>query len=206
MRLLILGGTLFLGRHVAAAALQRGHAVTLFHRGEHPATGLEGAEELLGDRTGDLGALEGRSWDAAIDTSGYDPDVVARSATALAGCHYTFVSSISAYRDLERPGLTEDAEPADDDEYGGRKARCEAVLREPALIVRPGLIVGPSRSDRPLHLLGAPRRPGRRRPRPRGAGARGPAHRRRATWPRGCWTWWSGGPPAPSTRPVRRAR
>jgi 2'-hydroxyisoflavone reductase len=143
MRLLILGGTLFLGRHVASAALQRGHAVTLFHRGEHPATGLEGAEDVLGDRTGDLVALAGRSWDAAIDTSGYDPDVVARSATALAGCHYTFVSSISAYGDLTRPGLTEDAEPADDDEYGGRKARCEAVLREPALIIRPGLIVGP---------------------------------------------------------------
>jgi 2'-hydroxyisoflavone reductase len=143
MRLLILGGTVFLGRHLAAQALERGHAVTLMHRGEHPATGLQRAEELLGDRTGDLSALSGGAWDAAIDTSGYDPDVVARSAAALAGTHYTFVSSISAYGDLGAPGLAEDAVLADDDEYGGRKARCEATLAEPALVVRPGLIVGP---------------------------------------------------------------
>ena len=143
MRLLILGGTVFLGRHLAARALERGHAVTLLHRGEHPATGLDGAEELLGDRTGDLSELDGRAWDAAIDTSGYDPDVVARSAAALAGTHYTFVSTISAYLDLARPGLAEDAPLADDEEYGGRKARCEARVATPALIVRPGLIVGP---------------------------------------------------------------
>src|SRR3712207_3818157 len=99
MRLLILGGTRFLGRHLVDAALDGGHTVTTFTRGRtsaHPDPPVEG---LTGDRDGDLSALGGRRWDAVIDTSGYAPRVVRTSAERLldAAAHYTFVSSISAY-------------------------------------------------------------------------------------------------------------
>src|ERR687893_2316790 len=109
MKLLILGGTVFLGRHLVEAALARGHAVTLFNRGRHGADLFPEIERLRGDRDGDLSALRGRSWDAVVDTSGYFPRVVAASARALAGRveHYTFVSSASVYADFSRPGTTE---------------------------------------------------------------------------------------------------
>src|SRR3954451_23961432 len=96
MRLLVLGGTIFLGRHVAAEALARGHDVTLFHRGRHGADLFPEAEHLLGDRAADLSALEGRRWDAAVDTSGYRPDDVAASSARLAAArveHLSFVST-----------------------------------------------------------------------------------------------------------------
>lgn len=159
MRLLILGGTVFLGRHLTEAALKRDHAVTLFHRGRHNPDLFPAAETLHGDRDGDLRALEGREWDAVIDTSGYLPRVVDASASLLrpAAGHYTFVSSISVYADFADSGITEDAplgtldDPAIEEitgtTYGPLKALCEeAVLSEfgdRALIVRPGLIVGP---------------------------------------------------------------
>ncbi|CAA9262412.1 MAG: hypothetical protein AVDCRST_MAG93-2245, partial [uncultured Chloroflexia bacterium] len=72
MNILILGGTIFLGRHLTAAALERGHTVTLFNRGRHPNPFPE-VEYLQGDRDGGLQALEGRRWDVVIDTSGYVP-------------------------------------------------------------------------------------------------------------------------------------
>ena len=82
IRTLILGGTVFLGRHAAAEALARGHELTIFGRGRHGT--VDGAEHLIGDRTGDLSALEGREWDVVIDTSGYEAQHVARSCAALA--------------------------------------------------------------------------------------------------------------------------
>jgi len=98
MRTLVLGGTVFLGRHVAAEALARGHELTLFTRGLHGADLFPEAERLRGDRTRDVSALRGREWDAVIDTSGYRPAEVAASSEALAGsgAHLVFVSSISA--------------------------------------------------------------------------------------------------------------
>ena len=75
MRILILGGTVFLGRHVADEALARGHELTLYTRGRHGSV-PDGVEHVLGDRA-DLTPLHGRSWDAVIDTSGYDPAHVA---------------------------------------------------------------------------------------------------------------------------------
>lgn len=159
MKLLVLGGTLFLGRHIVRVALERGHEVTLFNRG-HTNPGLfPNAEELHGNRTVSLDALAGRTWDAVIDTSGYVPRVVRMSAEALAGCcaHYTFISSISVYRSLARPRATEDepvgtldnpsVEEVTGESYGPLKALCEDVVRGTfgggSLIVRPGLIVGP---------------------------------------------------------------
>src|SRR3954470_1819451 len=100
MRLLILGGTIFLGRAVAAEALARGHDVTLFHRGRHGADLFTQAEHLIGDRAGDLGALDGRRWDAAVDTSGYHPSHVAASSARLAAArveHLCFVSTCNVY-------------------------------------------------------------------------------------------------------------
>lgn len=156
MRLLILGGTVFLGRHLAEAALARGHEVSLFHRGRNTGA-ASGCEELIGDRNGRLDALRGREWDATIDTSAYTPAQVEAAAGVLAGSvdHYTLTSSISVYGDFSEPGLTEAApvaaapEPGqelDDESYGGFKAAAEAAARAAfpnALVVRPGLIVGP---------------------------------------------------------------
>ncbi|HWG56332.1 MAG TPA: NAD-dependent epimerase/dehydratase family protein [Gaiellaceae bacterium] len=159
MRYLILGGTAFLGRAAAEEALARGHDVTLFTRGRTNPGLFPEAEHLVGDRADDLRALAGRSWDAVLDTSGYVPAHVRASAEALREAeHYTFVSSISVYADFtvgpsEESALAElgDA-PADrvaDDysNYGSLKALCESETRrvfdERALVVRPGLIVGP---------------------------------------------------------------
>jgi nucleoside-diphosphate-sugar epimerase len=146
MRTLILGGTIFLGRHVAAEALARGHELTLFTRGVH--AGIEGAEHLTGDRTGDLSALEGRDWDVVIDTSGYEAEHVARSSALLGDAHLVFVSSVNVY-----PGWPED--PVDEDTpvwesgdgYGPQKAAseraAEAALPGRVAAVRAGLICGP---------------------------------------------------------------
>jgi 2'-hydroxyisoflavone reductase len=157
MRLLVLGGTLFLGRHVVEAALGRGHEVTMFTRGRTNPGLFPEVERLLGDRDGNLGALEGRECDAVIDPSGYVPRVVRRSAELLAAAvgHYTFVSSISAYRDFAERGFDESYPvgelPDDHGEdvdrfYGQLKAASEAVVREVygdrCAVVRSGLIVG----------------------------------------------------------------
>ena len=97
MKLLVLGGTKFLGRAVAEAALARGHELTLFNRGETNPDLFPEAERLRGDRDGDLAALEGRAWDAVVDPSGYVPRVVRASAALLRDAveHYVFVSSLS---------------------------------------------------------------------------------------------------------------
>jgi 2'-hydroxyisoflavone reductase len=159
MRILILGGTVFLGRALVEAALRRGHAVTLFNRGRSNPGLFPQVEELHGDRDSDLATLEGRRWEAVIDTSGYLPRVVRRSAELLAGAvdQYTFISSLSVYANPSLPGLDEGAplarladetvETVDGETYGPLKALCEKAVQEGlpgrALILRPGLIVGP---------------------------------------------------------------
>jgi 2'-hydroxyisoflavone reductase len=158
MNVLILGGLSFLGRHLVERGLARGDRITVFTRGQHDPGAYPEIERLHGDRDGNLSALEGRQWDVAIDTSGYVPRVVRESAHLLAGTvdQYTFVSTISVYRDTSTPGMDESAPIARLDDptveeitgetYGPLKALCEeAVERElpgRALIVRPGLIVG----------------------------------------------------------------
>jgi len=158
VKLLVLGGSLFLGRAVADAALARGHELTFFNRGQTNPELYPEVEKLRGDRQGDLTALADREWDAVIDTSGFLPQTVRASAEMLAGSgHYCFVSSISVYADYSRP-IDEDSEleplgdrPADRmtedySNYGALKVLCEeavrAVFGEGALLVRPGLIVG----------------------------------------------------------------
>jgi len=151
VRTLILGGTVFLGRHVAAEALARGHELTLFTRGLHGAGLFPEAERLRGDRGRDVSALRGREWDAVIDTSGYAPADVAASSEALAGsgAHLVFVSSINAYPGWPAQTVDEDS-PAWEtgpDEYGPNKAAAEraaeAALPGRVAAVRAGLLVGP---------------------------------------------------------------
>lgn len=158
MKLLILGGTRFLGRHLVDAAQHAGHTVTLFHRGEGGCTRYPEVEHIHGDRDGGLDLLGGRRWDAVVDTCGYVPRLVRASARFLADAagHYTFVSSISVYRDFTA-GLDESAPVAALDDpsveeiteatYGGLKALCEREALDAfpgrALVVRSGLIVGP---------------------------------------------------------------
>jgi 2'-hydroxyisoflavone reductase len=162
MKLLILGGTVFLGRHLIEAALASGHEVTLFNRGQHNADLYPDLEKLRGDRDGGLGALKGRTWDAVVDTCGYVPRLVRDAASLLADVveHYTFISTLSVYNDLRVSGVREEAAVgmlADNTSeevtagssgtYGPLKALCEqaaeAVMPGRVLSVRPGLIVGP---------------------------------------------------------------
>ena len=159
MRILILGGTLFLGRHLVEAALACGHTITLFNRGRTDPSGFPGVERLRGDRAGgDLDALRHGSWDALVDTSGYVPRAVRQSAELLRDRvgTYAFISSISVYADFSRAGidetspvrLPEDASSEDvPKEYGGLKTLCERAVAEVfphrALVVRSGLLVGP---------------------------------------------------------------
>jgi 2'-hydroxyisoflavone reductase len=159
MSTLVLGGTGFLGPAFVTAARERGHALTLFHRGKTRPGLFPGVEELFGDRDGKLEALAGRRWDAVLDTSGYVPRVVRQSAELLAPAagRYLFVSTISVYSDLaaaraidEDSPLAKLADPKSEDvpkDYGALKAACEEVVRgacgERATVVRPGLIVGP---------------------------------------------------------------
>jgi len=154
MRVLVLGGTIFLGRHVAAEALARGHEVTLFHRGRHGADLFPDAEHLTGDRAGDardLRALEGRSWDVAVDTSGYHPADVAASSALLAAAgvrHLSFVSTCNVYPAWPGEVVTEDSPVwTEGDDYGERKAaserEAEAALPGRVATLRAGLLCGP---------------------------------------------------------------
>lgn len=159
LQILILGGGVFLGAAALDAARARGHRVTVFNRGRARRAWPEDVEVLSGDRVADLGLLAGRRWDAVIDTCGYVPADVQAGAEALRdGCDgYLFVSSISAYADTTAPMTGEDhplasfdgiaRDDRDPRHYGAQKAACEAevqrVFGARALIVRPGLIVGP---------------------------------------------------------------
>lgn len=171
MKILILGGTVFLGRYLIEAALARGHAVSVFNRGRHEPDLYPEVEQLRGEREGDLAALRGRRWDAVVDTSGYLPRVVRASAALLADAvsQYTYISSVSVYSEFA-PGMDETApvgtlsdeqlreaeaiDPGDratgityGELYGPLKARCEqeaeAAMPGRVLAVRAGLIVGP---------------------------------------------------------------
>lgn len=159
MRLLLIGGPKFLGHALIGAALARGHELTTFNRGQTNPELFPEVEKLYGDRETDLSALEDRSWDAVVDTCGYVPVVVRRSAEAVSAGRYAFVSSISYYADYREPRVEDDPpeqlgdKPVDrllDDysNYGALKALCEQEVErtfgDRALMVRPGLIVGPN--------------------------------------------------------------
>jgi nucleoside-diphosphate-sugar epimerase len=160
VRILILGGTAFVGRAIAADALQAGIEITLFGRGRTGSELFPGVRRLTGDRdTGDYEALRGGQWDAVIDVSGYVPRHVGQAMAAIGDSagRYVFISSHAVYRhDGLAPGATEDTprrEPLRDTEvlaggnYGRLKVACEddvlARYGDGATIVRPGKVAGP---------------------------------------------------------------
>ena len=171
MKILIIGGTRFVGRHLVTAALARNHEITLFNRGTHLAADSPDVETIYGDRNHDLVKLQGRRWDTVVDTCGYLPRTVKASAELLANSidRYVFISSQSVYADLSTAGVDETAPLASVTSeqleeanaidpsrpsamtygkmYGGLKALCEQVAEEllpnRVLTIRPGLIVGP---------------------------------------------------------------
>ncbi len=167
MRLLVLGGTRFVGRAIVEEAVKRQHVVTVFNRGR-TGTDVTGVEVVRGDREvePDLERLTaGRSWDTVVDASGYVPCVVGDSARALDNCCdlYVFLSTVSVYPAWPKEGVHEDSPvyecssgmdgTAEDEanwsavQYGTYKAGCERAVREVfndrALVLRPGVIVGP---------------------------------------------------------------
>lgn len=164
MRILIIGGTAFVGRHIAQAGIATGHDVTLFHRGKTGAELFPQATHLTGDRNSDLSALGAGQWDATIDVCAYFPRQVCSLSAALGerGGHHIFISSASAYRTPVAPGFSEDAPLAElddpateeftDQTYGGLKVACERLVTEiygpaglaaGATIVRPTYVIGP---------------------------------------------------------------
>lgn len=158
MKILILGGTRFLGRHVLDVALARGHVVTLFNRGRSREELPAGVHLITGDRERELDGLRGRHWDAVVDTSGYLPEVVRRSVALLADAaeQYVFVSSLSVYAGFSAPRIDErtpviahEGPPValTSENYGALKAAAEIAAEEKmpgrVLVVRAGMLVGP---------------------------------------------------------------
>ena len=158
MDLLVIGGARFSGRALTGLALERGHRVTMFHRGSGPDDPWPDAEHVHGDRKDGFSALVGRSFDAIVDTCAYVPaDLLTAAAAFPDVATYAFISSLSAHRDDVRAGAAEDDDlheppfPDTDevtaDTYGPLKVASERTLRDRygdrALVIRPGYIVGP---------------------------------------------------------------
>ncbi|MCW2715801.1 MAG: NAD-dependent epimerase/dehydratase family protein [Frankiales bacterium] len=161
MRLLVLGGTSFVGRAIVDDALSRGADVTLFSRGRTGSGLFPGVERALGDRdSGNYASLAGRSFDAVVDVSGYVPRHVSEAAAALGDRvgRYLLISTGSVYDRLQTPGegMDEDAarlppetgtEQITGETYGPLKVACEdevtARFQDRATIVRPGIVAGP---------------------------------------------------------------
>jgi len=160
LRILILGGTGFIGPHLVERARERGHTLTLFNRGKTNAGIFPDIEQLHGDRNepGGIDVLAKREWDVAIDTNGYFPKQARAMCELLAPSvrSFCFISSVSVYADFSKTGMAEDAPLAqsevDDapkitgENYGAFKALCEAAAEQHfpgrALQIRPGYIVG----------------------------------------------------------------
>jgi 2'-hydroxyisoflavone reductase len=159
MKILVIGGTRFLGRHLVNSARAHRHEVTLFNRGMTNPNIFLSVEKIQGDREKDLDRLSGRKWDAVIDTCGYVPRIVKMSAEALKDAveSYVFISSLSVYASFEKIGINESdpvgkledetVEEINGETYGPLKALCEKAVQEvfriDSVIIRPGLIVGP---------------------------------------------------------------
>jgi 2'-hydroxyisoflavone reductase len=160
VKVLVLGGTHFVGRHIVATALERGHEVTLFNRGRSYPGIFPEAEHLVGDRNGDYTSMQGRHFDAVFDPSGYAPRILEMTCAALPTLgHYVFVSTTGVYDDsIPDPLLDEDSplltlkDPTNEDlhrdaNYAPLKAASEQMIEQlmpgRTLVVRPGVIVGP---------------------------------------------------------------
>jgi 2'-hydroxyisoflavone reductase len=159
MKILVIGGTKFIGRHFVEAALQVGHEITLLHRGKTNAELFPETLQVIADRDGGMNALPDESWDCVLDTCGYVPRVVKQSCGHLKKRvgQYCFISTGSVYADFKTAPLTEDSalakppaanvEEITGETYGGLKVACEnevlATFPKTAFIPRPGIIAGP---------------------------------------------------------------
>jgi len=159
MKLLILGGTQFVGRYMVESALKAEHEVTIFNRGKTNQHLFPAIDKRVGDRNGDLSSLEEGEWDAVIDVSGYVPSQVKATTELLKGRvkHYTLISTVSVYSDFTNgpavvgetklAEMTEETEEINGSTYGPLKQKCEEIVKEAfgdqSLCIRPGLIVGP---------------------------------------------------------------
>lgn len=158
LKILILGGTSFLGPYLVEELRQRGHQVSVFNRGNHDLLQYPEVEKLRGDRDCNLEALKDRKWDAVIDTSGHLPRIVMGSSEMLMNAtnHYTFISTVGVYANFHCSGIDEEyplavldhpTEEITEKTYGALKVGCEQIIQnyfsDRFLIVRPGLIVGP---------------------------------------------------------------
>jgi 2'-hydroxyisoflavone reductase len=158
-KVLILGGTGFIGPHFVDALTAGGHKITLFNRGKRDPEAKAGIEQLLGDRDGQVDALKGRDWDVVIDNSGYKPSQVKLTSELLKDRvrQYIFISSIAVYADFKVAGIDEDyklavlkdptTEVVTGETYGALKAVCEKTVEDTygkrATIIRPTYIAGP---------------------------------------------------------------
>jgi len=159
LKVLILGGTGFIGPHFVDVLTAGGHQISLFNRGKRDPEIREGIEQLLGDRDGQIDSLKGRDWDVVIDNSGYKPSQVRLTTDLLKDHvkHYIFISSIAVYSDFAKAGIDEDyklavlkdptSEVVTGESYGGLKVLCEKIVEESfgkrGTIIRPTYIAGP---------------------------------------------------------------
>ncbi len=159
LKVLILGGTGFIGPHFVRVLGDAGHTLTLFNRGKRDREAKPGVEQLLGDRNGQIDALKGRDWDVVIDNSGYTPKQVKATADLLKGHvkQYIFISSVAVYADFKKKGIDEDyplaklkgdnTDEVTGESYGPLKVLCEQVVEaaygKQATNIRPSYIAGP---------------------------------------------------------------
>jgi 2'-hydroxyisoflavone reductase len=159
LKVLILGGTGFIGPHFIDALTAGGHRITLFNRGKRDPEVRPGIEQLLGDRNGEISSLKGHDWDVVIDNSGYTPSQVKATAELLKDHvgKYIFISSVAVYADFAKAGIDEDyklaelkdptSEVVNGETYGGLKVLCEKVVEttygKRATLIRPTYIAGP---------------------------------------------------------------
>lgn len=167
LKILVMGGTAFIGPAFAEMALARGHELTFFNRGRTNPQLFPGVEKIQGDRTiaEDVEQLRGRQWDVVLDNSCYFPRAVDMVVDIVKDSvkQYVVISTISVYAGYEESGMTEDSalatledptvEEVTGETYGGLKVLCEQAaqnaLPDRTTVIRPGLIVGPlDRSDR----------------------------------------------------------
>lgn len=157
MKVLIIGGTSFVGRHIVEELVKKGHEAVLFNRGKSNPGIFPELRRILGDRRKDAAKLANEQWDAVIDTSAYTPADLQPILDHIKTDHYTFISTISVYTDFKQGPVKENAslfekevqgDKVTGENYGPFKVMCEQLVKdrlgEKALIVRPGIVVGPA--------------------------------------------------------------
>lgn len=156
MKVLVLGGTSFVGRHMVEELLAKGHEVVLFNRGKSNPALFPELKRIIGDRRKDAAKLRDEKWDAVLDTSAYTPADLQPILENIRTDHYTFISTVSVYNDFTSGPVKEsspvfqqniEGDQVTGETYGPFKVMCEQLIQEKiesgALIIRPGIVIGP---------------------------------------------------------------